>query len=66
MISLMLLAGIGGIQGIVQRNLFCHGQLATTAACGVQTEPAAVIRAPLAAGAIRTGMFFRSFVRHGI
>ena len=66
MISQMLRVRIGGIQGIVQRNLFRNGQFATAAACGVQTEPAAVIRTPLAAGAVRTGILFRSFVRHGI
>jgi hypothetical protein len=52
------------IQGIVQRNLFRYGQFAATAVRTVQAEPAAVIRTPLTAGAVRTGMFFGSFIRH--
>ena len=49
----------GGVQRIVETDLLGKGQFLVSAAPGIfQAQPAAIIGAPLAEGAVGTGVFF--------
>ncbi|MBC8018014.1 MAG: hypothetical protein H7X83_05795 [Verrucomicrobia bacterium] len=49
----------GGVQRIVETDLLGKGQFLVSAAPGIiQAQPTTIIRAPLAEGAVGTGVFF--------
>jgi hypothetical protein len=53
-----------GIERVVEFNLLCQGELSAATAFTVQTETAAIIRTPLAKGAIGTRVLFGGVLIH--